>query len=1075
MSINKAIKELTALKPSKTNKYRPYADQVLNLFKDRKIEKFKEAEKLLEQLASRGKAPQAAIKKLNEKYTKAESATGKLDRRELKEYFVSGVIHTIHTYKQQFKKTGTVKERHYNIQTPFALPIKAKSKAEAEYKFEEAASNSRTHSGEDSNAALVRKFQSASINSVVPLSSFTAASEGAQLMRAAQPVEYSFIPTDHSLIKTPGFCVLDQFLGIYSPLIKHMNKDYFINLCYEVRGEQRPAKKIISALDVGIEGIEDDSDSEAWTIKDGVSPDMLKQICMREDISHYCFDITRKCFSKHVSKHRNYPSLVYYCINNHMYWISDKEKAYNLVQQARETETKIKSQCIQEEETKKVNIYTQEDRPILENTPITELTSITKATIIYSKTNLNEELDQIIEHYNYIPEIQNHRYTITQITFKKDLTDIILVIDPNLEHGLTYKDIQYYCKKSEVEFTNQSFSHLIKQLKKRFLETRPARHQPTKEERQRILDKADGCCQLCSKELKKKFDIDHIIPLAEGGSNGPENLQVLCKPCHFEKTQIEHEQGYIKVSQTESSFNTTTKNIFNSELNAKHAFVEKLKEKIPNKLANNIIHFFDLVRCRRNALVFNQFDYPLFTVMDEPQFYTGAKKAGIYFIHTTNYLPMRGNGWYSLPMVMYALEQKLIIESDIKHVIYSSLTIPKTYYNRFIEYLDGVIGDKSKLAVNSMIGCFKPKMRENWRSLLITTNPNIAFSHFLDKNGCFIDTRNIGDNTYYQVYNRFYSNREESEAPIYNQILEQEAIEVHKLKRILESKGGVVLDVNTDCLSCVFPTDESPFELIDDTYINGHFHDAQQKKPKYRTEEKEGRLQIERMKMHLRTEYYYHDEKVFKVIPDSDDFDSIVQLIMDSKKSIHIDGRAGCGKTTLIKMLQAEMTKRQIMYKSLAPTNKACRLINGETMHRFSSMATGKYIRETLKFYKYIFIDEVSMMSEMFYKFFIVLKRMMPEIKFIIAGDFSQLLPVKDRIEDCNYKDSLALHELCDGNRLQLTKCRRSDATLFNMLLPENINNIKRKDFNNKMTERHISFTNKKRMEINKLMMDQTI
>ena len=85
MSIKKSIKDLTALLPSKTNKYRPYADQVLNLFKDRKIEKRKEAEKLLDQLASRGKAPQSAIKKLNEKYAKAESATGKLDRRELKD------------------------------------------------------------------------------------------------------------------------------------------------------------------------------------------------------------------------------------------------------------------------------------------------------------------------------------------------------------------------------------------------------------------------------------------------------------------------------------------------------------------------------------------------------------------------------------------------------------------------------------------------------------------------------------------------------------------------------------------------------------------------------------------------------------------------------------------------------------------------------------------------------------------------------------------------------------------------------------------------------------------------------
>ena len=336
MSIKKSIKDLTAMLPSKTNKHRAYADQVLNLFKDRKIEKRKEAEKLLEQLASRGKGPQSAINKINEKYSKAESATGKLDRRELRDYFVSGTTHHIITYEQKLKKAGTIKARSYEIETPFAVPIKAKNKEDAEEKAQ--AWSAKTWilgEGADSYAGKSKKFTGAKIKSVSPITNFTPAREGSQLMRAAQPVEYSFIPTDHSLIKTPGFCVLDQFLGIYSPLIKHMNKDYFINLCYEVRGEQRPAKKIISALDVGIEGIEDDSDSEAWTIKDGVSPDMLKQICMREDISHYCFDITRKCFSKHVSKHRNYPSLVYYCINNHMYWISDKEKAYNLVQQAR--------------------------------------------------------------------------------------------------------------------------------------------------------------------------------------------------------------------------------------------------------------------------------------------------------------------------------------------------------------------------------------------------------------------------------------------------------------------------------------------------------------------------------------------------------------------------------------------------------------------------------------------------------------------------------------------------------------------------------------------------------------------
>jgi len=58
-------------------------------------------------------------------------------------------------------------------------------------------------------------------------------------------------------------------------------------------------------------------------------------------------------------------------------------------------------------------------------------------------------------------------------------------------------------------------------------------------------------------------------------------------------------------------------------------------------------------------------------------------------------------------------------------------------------------------------------------------------------------------------------------------------------------------------------------------------------------------------------------------------------------------------------MLQIEMSKRNIFYKSLAPTKKAWRLINGETMLRFSVMATGSHIRDEIKFKKYNFIDEV--------------------------------------------------------------------------------------------------------------------
>ena len=71
---------------------------------------------------------------------------------------------------------------------------------------------------------------------------------------------------------------------------------------------------------------------------------------------------------------------------------------------------------------------------------------------------------------------------------------------------------------------------------------------------------------------------------------------------------------------------------------------------------------------------------------------------------------------------------------------------------------------------------------------------------------------------------------------------------------------------------------------------------------------------------------------------------------------------------------------------------------------------------------------------------------------------------IEERLDNSNYKDSMALYELIDFNRLQLSKCRRSDDILFNMLLPNNINQLTKSDFNNKYCDKHICFTNKKRI-----------
>ena len=176
--------------------------------------------------------------------------------------------------------------------------------------------------------------------------------------------------------------------------------------------------------------------------------------------------------------------------------------------------------------------------------------------------------------------------------------------------------------------------------------------------------------------------------------------------------------------------------------------------------------------------------------MDEPVAYkAGSKKrSGLYFVETQQYCPMRGNGWYSQPMVEYGLEMGLIKETDIKYFIRASIQVSKDYFNGFIDYCYTNLGEFAKLAINSMIGCFKPKEREHWKTIAITTDGNNAFNLMLDSNGCFIDHRTIGDQDYYQAYEKFNTKKEETEAPIYNMILDMEAIEMHKLMTLIVSK-----------------------------------------------------------------------------------------------------------------------------------------------------------------------------------------------------------------------------------------------------------------------------------------------
>jgi len=1035
---------------------------VIKLYKDRTIGKFATALKLATQLSS-GKNSQLAGKKgLARQYGK-EPETGKL--KPTQSFFIKGVVKTQSKYTKTTNKGTHQYPKVYHDNFVVAKTITAKTEAFAIQMFRKMV----TAEFEMEGYSKSTKVNEVVIKRIEATSAYKARAEADTPMKAASYANYHFIPSDDRHLQNDGFCVVDHFVGIYGPKIKKLTRDYFIGLCAEFHG----TKTVANQMDADLEDDDDVAAAPQWEIAQGITPKCLCWVCERLNISCYSFDITNQCFMKYITPFRNYDALVYYCVNGHMYWVADKKAALCLTRKAREVEKKIKT-VVLADEFEKQNPF--KNKVILENVQIAELAEHKDVVIIYNQPDLNEELDEIIILYNYIPKVKNKLFAIVGIHFDFEGRNVYLATDPNDTRLISHVGIKLLCEKHEVTFSNQSFGGLIKELRSSFFADKSSRHIFSKQERLTMHADCGGKCALCSHEIEvKHMQVDHIQPLAEGGTNGFDNLQILCKQCHFQKTRGEQENGYVKISDTASSFNIKTTEIFNSPICATHAFVESLMDEPPSGLKKNKIHHIDINGSRKNCLLYSQHEYPLFTVMDQPAVYRegmGYKRPGIYYVETRQYMPMRGNGWYSHAMIQYCMQQGLIEEHMIKNVMLSSLTVARDHFNDFIEFLYSSVDEHGKLAPNTMIGSLKPKARDNWKTLCITTDPDVAMYHFLKKDGCYIDSRDIGETAYHQVYERFETERQETEAPIYNMILEQEAIELHRLCTLIEANQGILLDLSTDCVSCVFPTNDMPFEL-NGINLTGYYYDDERKFPKYKIEHKDYRLRCSRLPQHLRASKYTHVEPQWTVMEDmpDNDFGPLVRQVLDRNLAVNILGRGGTGKTFLIDALQSEMCARGLNYESLAPTNVACRLIKGKTIHKFAISQTITSLRK-LKL-DYIFVDEISLVPEIFYKYFLVLERALPKMRFIISGDYYQLLPVKDRVGECDYQNSNALHELCHGNRLQLTTCRRADRTLFDLVAPSNIWRLKYDDFGHNYTDVHLSYTNNKRKEINHFMMNK--
>jgi hypothetical protein len=786
-----------------------------------------------------------------------------------------------------------------------------------------------------------------------------------------------------------------------------------------------------------------------FAMTDGVHTNMIATIAAATKRSLYAYDFEEQCFFKQVTsvKNSNYCPIVYYMANGHMYLLDTKEAIKSVIERSKSANKAVVSQEKKEESKKdkkdEIQVYTYGSEMDFNGIELggVNCKQLPKGVHIVNKSGIILETVSFIKNFLEVPQVSCKSSTVNSIRFKNENKEVVSIeCDANtMVNQLDYKIVKGVADANGIDYVNQGIGYLVTNiLNKHF---KPKEFQPD-EEAEEILEE-------------------------------------------------EHEEVF-KTDEMLSFFNN---NVFTNVINTKEfktwAFIETVKENAAlNRLVNKKfeehgeegeedykqrnypVKKIDVNKCRRNILYFSKYDFPVFSVMDTVKTFEKNDKinVGYYYVITENVFPFRGCGWYSQPMVLFGLEEKLIDRNDIKFKLESSKTIPKEQLKKMIDVLLRAFESApclQKLCINAFIGMMGKIKNKSDRSvftlckyeasnLLCNANTNIL-THYIDE-----------DNKLYQSRTSKKNVIENTMFPVYTQIVQMEAIELYKIEKIIKENDGKPLDRNTDAVRFFY---NKNFE------IDGYFWDDEKTVKKYKWEKPKPLCRSSMEYLNREDDFKSDTFGLMWNISKEYEGDAMIKAIqiVESNKLLHIDGRAGTGKSYLTNKIIEVLHEKEINFVAYAPTNKAARIINGETIDTLYHVTKTNKSTLSSKFKNIdiIIIDEISMMKEKFYNMFVSIKKIKPTIKFIITGDFEQFKPVKDTW-DGDYKNSAGLFELCDGNRLQLSKNRRSDEKLYNIC--KNVNDVNIENFPvREKTYLNIAYRHKTRIQVNKQCIERFI
>ncbi len=776
-------------------------------------------------------------------------------------------------------------------------------------------------------------------------------------------------------------------------------------------------------------------DAVLWAdTSEGVTTAQVAQLCKELKRNMYAYDGDDNCFySVTNNSNEHYCPVVFYTTNGHMYLINDPKCILSAKENNKPTTAKklvISDSLTDERLQKKEKEHDNTNVTYLGKKKFDVRNAMKySGTIILNQPSCEDTMMRFVCEHQIQPRISISNNRRTGFSYKnKDDETVNVVCDANYGNDIEYEQLRNVATQSEIIYINEGIGSVLCHLIAKSM--RENRAYLTEKDKRELIEDQSFKCRICDCPCAK-FEIDHIKPLANGGTNNVENLQAICSNCHTEKTVEEKENGYgTDADAFKSSFTEPVWKKLEPFL-LTHQIVRELEADVDASETAQL----DIVKCRRNIAKHSRNEWAVYSVMDKIEEFNMDDEivCGMYFVETEDSTLFQTHGWYSHFLVSFGLEKGIINRYEISMKFLPSIVLPCHYFKKIVDYILDCFEcepELQKKAVNSWVGLLG-RRSGCVQQCKMSLDEQEAANWYCEKDkefsatsdwDVFIENKSLsnGQPIFFGVFQKGLQN-DKTGYIIYKWILEMEKIELFKMQDLLVEEGYSVVDMKTDAIRYKL----NKRQPID---VSQYFWDDEKTIRKYREDKNEP--------LKCKSHKYWRDgssnyvedfEMSWEIANEYEDLDAMQNEILDKGDGLCVNGFAGTGKTFWVNALLKKLDEREIAYKCLAPTNTAARLIGGETVHKFYntfSKCKSKLFTK-LCHLKYLIVDEISMVQSSFYEFFVLIKKTLPKLKFILVGDFQQFKPVKDEYKG-NYETSQAVHNLCDGNRLLLTECRRA-------------------------------------------------